>query len=121
LVLCGCAQTANPDPSPSFDGRYVGTRSSNLTDACGITAATGRTQADVLRGKLTMLLFNPGTKMTGTVGEDGNLRASGLWKSPHGFHNFTLMRGQIVDGLLSGVASDSRCVTDIELKRVGRR
>ena len=121
VVLGGCAQTSNPDPSPSFDGRYVGTRESNLTEACGITTASGRTQADVVGGKLTMLLFNPGTKMTGTVGEDGKLRASGLWQSPHGFHNFTLMQGEIVGGLLSGIASDSRCVTDVELKRVRRR
>ena len=121
MALSACAQTANPDPSPAFDGRYVGTRESNLTDACGIAASTGRTAASVAGGKLTMELFNPGTKMTGTVGADGKQRASGLWKSPHGFHNFTLMQGEIVDGLLSGVASDSRCVTDIQLKRLGRR
>ncbi len=121
LALSACAQTANPDPSPAFDGRYVGTRKSNLSEACGIAATTGRTAANVAGGKLTMELFNPGTKMTGTVGADGKLRASGLWKSPHGFHNFTLMQGEIVDGLLSGVASDSRCVTDVQLKRLGRR
>ena len=77
LALCGCAQVSNPEPSGLFDGRYVGTRESNLADACGITATTGRTAADIAGGNLTMQLFNPGTKMTGTVGADGVLRTSG--------------------------------------------
>lgn len=121
LALCSCAQVSNPEPSGLHDGRYVGTRRSNLTDACGITTATGRTAADVAGGNLTMQLFNPGTRMTGTVGVDGVLRASGLWKSPRSFHNFTILHGQIAGGRLTGTASDSRCVTEITLNKVGRR
>jgi hypothetical protein len=68
-----------------------------------------------------MQLFNPGTEITGTVGADGVFRGSGLWKSPHGFHNFTLLQGQIADGLLTGTASDSRCITEIALKKTGKR
>lgn len=121
LALCGCAQVSNPEPSGLHDGRYVGTRQSNLADACGITATTGRTTADVAGGNLTMQLFNPGTKMTGTVGADGVLRASGLWRSPRSFANFTILHGKIADGLLTGTASDSRCVTELALKKTGRR
>ena len=102
------------------DGRYVGTRTSNLTEACGITVAKGRATADIAGGGFRMELFNPGTKMTGTVGADGALRASGLWKSPRSFHNFTILQGSVADGMLTGTASDSRCVTELALKRVGR-
>ena len=121
LALCGCAQTSNPEPSRSYDGRYVGTRESNLLEACGITAMTGRTEASVAGGNLRMQLFNPGTKMTGTVGANGGIRASGLWKSPHSFHNFTILQGRIADGRLTGTASDSRCVTELALRKVGKR
>ncbi len=120
-ALCGCSATSNPEPSGLYDGRYVGTRESNLLEACGVTTATGRTAADVAGGNLKMQLFNPGTKMTGTVGADGILRASGLWKSPHGFHNFTILQGKVAGGLLTGTASDNRCVTDIALRKVGGR
>ncbi len=121
LALGGCAQTVNPEPSRSYDGRYVGTRESNLLEACGITATTGRTAADIAGGTLRMQLFNPGTKMTGTVGADGTLRASGLWKSPHSFHNFTILHGQVAGGVLTGTASDSRCITELALRKVGKR
>lgn len=120
FALCGCAQS-NPEPSGLYDGRYVGTRQSNLTEACGIAATVGRTAADIAGGTLRMQLFNPGTRMTGTVGSDGALRASGLWKSPHSFHNFTILQGRIDGGLLMGTASDSRCVTEIALRKVGQR
>jgi len=121
LALCGCSHVSNPEPSGLYDGRYVGTRESNLLEACGITSATGRTAADIAGGTLKMQLFNPGTKVTGTVGADGVLRASGLWKSPHSFHNFTVVQGRVADGMLTGTASDSRCVTELALRRVGRR
>ncbi len=121
LALCGCSQTSNPEPSGLYDGRYVGTRESNLTEACGITATTGRTTADVAGGNVRMQLFNPGTRMTGTVGADGGVRASGLWKSPHSFHNFTILHGRIVGGLLTGTASDNRCITELALSKIGRR
>lgn len=120
-ALCGCSGIANPEPSRLYDGRYVGTRESNLLEACGITAATGRTAADIAGGRLKMQLFNPGTTITGTVGADGSLRASGLWKSPHGFHNFTVLHGKVDGGLLTGTATDSRCATEIALRKVGRR
>lgn len=120
-ALCGCSGVANPEPSRLYDGRYVGTRESNLLEACGITAATGRTAADIAGGRLRMQLFNPGTPMTGTVGADGSLRASGLWKSPHSFHNFTILQGKVAGGLLTGTATDSRCATEIALRKVGKR
>ena len=120
-VLCGCSGVANPEPSTLHDGRYVGTRESNFLEACGITVATGRTAAEIAGGRLRMQLFNPGTVMTGTVGADGSLRASGLWKSPRSFHNFTILQGKIAGGLLTGTATDSRCATEIALRRVGRR
>ncbi len=120
-ALCGCSQVSNPEPSALHDGRYVGTRQSNLTEACGITATAGRTAADVVGGALKMQLFNPGTVVTGTVGADGVLRASGLWKSPRSFHNFTILQGKVAGGVLTGTASDQRCVTEVALKRVGRR
>ncbi len=59
--------------------------------------------------------------MTGTVGADGGVRASGLWKSPHSFHNFTILHGRIVGGLLTGTASDNRCITELALNKIGRR
>lgn len=121
IALCGCAQASNPEPSRLYDGRYVGTRTSNLMDPCGITATRGRTAAEILGGNLKMQLFTPDTKMTGTVGADGVLRASGLWKSPHGFHNFTILHGRVADGLLTGTASDFRCMTEIALTKVRRR
>jgi len=121
LALCGCAQTANPEPSSLYDGRYVGTRNSNLLEACGITSTTGRTEASVAGGNLRMQLFNPGTKITGTVGADGDVRASGLWRSPHSFHNFTILQGKIAGGRLTGTASDSRCMTELALRKVGKR
>lgn len=121
LALCGCTQVSNPEPSGLNDGRYVGTRQSNLTEACGITATAGRTAADIAGGTLRMQLFNPGTRMTGTVGSDGVLRTSGLWSSPRSFHNFTILQGQVGGGLLTGTASDSRCVTEITLRKTGRR
>ena len=111
---------SNPEPSRLHDGRYAGTRQSNLPEACGTPAARGRAVADVKGGNLSMELFNPGTRLTGTVGADGALRASGLWKSPRSFHNFTVLQGSIRDGRLTGTASDSRCVTELALQRVGR-
>jgi hypothetical protein len=90
-------------------------------EACGISTAAGKTEASIAGGTLKMQLFNRDTKMTGTVGADGALRASGLWKSPHSFHNFTILQGKVADGRLTGIASDSRCVTEIALRRVGKR
>ena len=121
LALCGCAQVSSSGPSGLYDGRYVGTRQSNLAEARGITATAGRTAADIAGGTLRMQLFSPGARMTGTVGADGVLRASRLWKSPRSLHNFTILQGKVGGGLLTGTASDSRCVTEIALRKVGRR
>jgi len=40
---------------------------------------------------------------------------------PRGFHNFTILQGDVGGGLLTGTASDSRCVMEITLRKVGRR
>jgi hypothetical protein len=66
-----------------------------------------------------MALFNAKTQMTGTVGEDGRVRASGLWPNPTGgFPGMTVLDGQIAGDTLSGTATDFRCHTDIRLQRV---
>ena len=117
LGLGACSATSNPDPSPAFDGRYTGTRESNLPQACGTSAAAGRTSATVSGGKLRMNLFDDSTRLDGTVGEDGAVRASGLWRTPGGFHNFTVLEGRVVGGTLTGVATDRRCVTRVALTR----
>ena len=117
LGLSACSAASNPDPSPVFDGRYAGVRESNLPDACGVSAASGRTSATVSGGKLRMQLFDPSTRLDGTVGEDGTVRASGLWKTPGSFHNFTVLEGRIVDGVLTGTATDRRCITRVTLTR----
>ena len=117
LVLGGCSSAANPEPSPLHDGRYAGTRESNLPEACGIASAAGRTSATVSGGKLRMNLFDDSTRLDGTVGEDGAVRASGLWRTPGSFHNFTVLEGRVVGGVLTGTATDRRCVTRVALTR----
>lgn len=117
LELGGCSAASNPEPSPLFDGRYAGTRESNLPEACGIPAATGRASATVSGGRLRMQLFDATTRLDGTVGEDGTLRASGLWKTPGSFHNFTVLQGRIAGGVLTGTATDRRCVTTLSLAK----
>ena len=117
LGLGACSAASNPEPSPVFDGRYAGARESNLPEACGISAASGRTSATVSGGKLRMQLFDASTRLDGTVGEDGTVRASGLWKTPGSFHNFTVLQGRITGGVLTGTATDRRCVTRVTLTR----
>ncbi len=57
--------------------------------------------------------------MTGTVGENGHVRASGLWPNPTGgFAGMTVFNGEISDGVLEGTATDFRCHTDVRLRRV---
>lgn len=118
LALAGCSSASNPAPSVGFDGRYTGTRSSNLTEECGTGSARGRVTATVARGRLTLDLFGPGSRLSGTVGEDGTLRASGLWRTPRGFNNVTVLRGGISGSVLTGTATDLRCVTELNLRRV---
>ena len=127
LVLVGlsaCAGTNNPVPVSAHDGLYVGTRLSNDPLACGIEAAGGKTSALVSDGQLSLNLFNAGTKLAGTVGEDGTLRASGLWRAPHSFIMITVLTGRISGSGLSGVATNQRCTTELNLTRqnpVGKR
>lgn len=73
------------------------------------------------QGRLRLRLFGPQTALDGTVGADGTVRASGLWKSPSGYPNMTVLHGHVADGVMTGTASDFRCVTDLKLRRIGRR
>ena len=118
LALAGCSSASNPTPSAGFDGRYAGTRTSNLPDECGAGSARGRVAATVAGGRLALQLFGPGSRLSGTAGADGTLRASGLWRTPGGFNNVTVLRGGIRDGVLTGTATDLRCVTELSLRRV---
>ena len=96
-----------------------GTRQSDRTDACGISRLQGTTSASVTGGRFSMPLFNPRTLMTGTVGENGHVRASGLWPNPTGgFAGMTVFNGEISDDVLEGTATDFRCHTDVRLRRV---
>ncbi len=120
LLLAGlsaCATTSNPVPASIHDGLYVGTRLSNDPLACGIEAPGGKTSALVSNGQLSLNLFNAGTKLAGTVGEDGTLRASGLWRAPRSFIMITVLTGQISGSTLSGSATNQRCTTELNLKR----
>jgi hypothetical protein len=118
LAVAACSAT-NPTPSSLYDGHYVGTRRSDRTEACGITRLNGSTSARIARGQVNMDLFGPKTQLTGTVGEDGRVRASGMWTNPTGgFPGMTILNGTISDNELSGTASDFRCHTDVRLQRV---
>ena len=89
-----------------------------MPEECGAGSARGRVSATVARGRLTLNLFGPDSRLNGTVGEDGALRASGLWRTPRGFNNVTVLRGAIAGGVLTGTATDLRCVTELNLRRV---
>jgi hypothetical protein len=119
LVGLAACSARDPDPSPRFDGRYVGERVSDQAEACGVARTRGTTSAVIARGHLTMPLFSPRTRLDGTVGADGTLRASGIWANPTGgFPGETVLNGQVVDDVLEGTASDFRCHTDIHLRKV---
>jgi hypothetical protein len=110
-----------PSPSPRFDGRYVGARRSDRLDACGIDNPEGTTSAQVAQGHLTMLLFGPRTLLIGTIGDDGRVRASGIWPNPMGgFPGITVLDGSISNGELAATASDFRCHTDLQLHKFVR-
>ncbi len=118
LGLAACSAT-DPIPSPLHDGRYVGTRQSDRLEACGITERQGSLAAQVTSGHFAMSLFSRRTQMTGTVGEDGRVRASGIWSNPTGgFPGVTVLDGEIRDNVLDGAATDFRCHTDVHLRRV---
>ncbi len=78
MGLRACA-ASNPVPVASYDGRHSGSRLSGDLTACGIQTPSGTTSALIAPGRLVLNLFGPDTKMEGTVGEDGRVRASGLW------------------------------------------
>jgi hypothetical protein len=118
LAVAACS-AREPDPSPLFDGHYVGTRKSDRPDACGITNPQGATSARVTQGHLTMPLFSPKTQLTGTVGDDGRVRASGIWPNPTGgFPGVTVLNGSITNDVLNGIATDFRCHTDLHLRKI---
>ncbi|MGD0104185.1 MAG: hypothetical protein ABSC06_09130 [Rhodopila sp.] len=118
LGLAACS-AKDPDPSPLYDGRYVGTRQSDKLDACGISSPHGTTSAQVIDGRLTMPLFSSRTKLDGTVGEDGRVRASGIWRTPtERYPQITVLNGTIRDNVLDGRASDFQCTTDLKLHRI---
>jgi hypothetical protein len=121
MLALGAAACSASDPVPSaiYDGQYAGTRRSDQTEACGVTRLQGTTYARITGGRLSMRLFTAKTQMTGTVGEDGRVRASGIWPNPTGgFPGMTVLNGQVADATLSGTATDFRCHTDIRLQRV---
>jgi|tagenome__1003787_1003787.scaffolds.fasta_scaffold19356738_1 hypothetical protein len=118
LAVAACS-TTNPTPSSRYDGHYAGTRQSDRTEVCGITRLHGTTSARINRGHVDMDLFSPKTQLTGTVGEDGTVRASGMWTNPTGgFPGMTILNGKISDNELTGTASDFRCHTDVRLHRI---
>jgi hypothetical protein len=118
LGLAACS-ASNPDPSPLYDGRYVGTRQSNNPEVCGISGPRGTTAAQVTRGRLTLPLFGSRTLLEGTVGEDGRVRASGIWRTPtEHYPQVTVLNGWIQDELLQGRATNYRCDTDLMLHKV---
>jgi hypothetical protein len=123
ILLAGleaCSSVMDPVPSPLYDGSYAGRRWSDKTVECGITEPRGTTTARISNGRLNLPLFGSRTRLEGTVGADGTLRASGLWPNPHGgFPGMTVLTGKIQDGVLQGVATDHRCTTELELHRTG--
>lgn len=116
-ALCACSGARDPVPSAAYDGRYAGTRESGPPEACGPVAARGPVAATVRRGALRLRLFGPGTALEGTVGDDGVLRASGMWRSGEAFPRMTVLEGRIAAGVLTGTASDLHCVSRLVLHR----
>jgi hypothetical protein len=117
LALAACS-ASDPEPSPRYDGTYVGTRESERPEPCGVTQQHGTTSARIAGGRVTVPLFGPRTLLTGTVGEDGTVRASGIWPNPTGgFPGMTVLNGSISDDVLRGTASDFRCRTSVMLRR----
>lgn len=118
LLVAACS-VSDPVPSRAFDGRYAGARVSDRADACGVTSLRGKTAARIQDGLVVIDLFSAKTRMTGSVGEDGRLRASGIWANPTGgFPGVTVLNGAIRSGILDGIATDFRCHTDVHLRRI---
>ena len=69
-----------------------------------------------------MNLFSARTRLSGTAGDDGRVRASGIWPNPTGgFPGETILDGRIGGNELTGMATDFRCHTDIKLRRLTPR
>jgi hypothetical protein len=118
LTVAACS-ASDPVPSAIYDRQYVGTRRSDQAQACGIAKLQWTTSARVTGGRLSMGLFGARTSMIGTVGEDGRVRASGIWANPTGgFPGVTVLDGQIAGKTLTGTATDFRCHTEIRLQRL---
>ncbi len=120
LAAAGCSP-ADPIPARAFDGRYVGTRQSDQAEACGVVGLKGPVSARVTGGHFFMGLVSARTQMTGTVGADGRVRASGIWANPTGgFPGMTVLNGKIAGGVLDGTATDFRCHTEVRLRRIAQ-
>lgn len=114
----GACSVSDPTPSPFFDGRYVGTRVSNDAAICGTQTLKGNATAHVAQGHLTMSLFGPKTEMDGTVGDNGQVRASGIWRTAtENYPQVTVLNGHIRDDVLDGSASNFRCETSFRLHK----
>lgn len=119
LLGPAACSASDPVPSPLYDGTYTGVRESDQAAQCGVAALHGSTTARVKSGHVSMGLFSPKTVLTGTVGEDGSVRASGIWANPTGgFPGMTVLTGRISGKQLDGTATDFRCHTDVKLRRV---
>jgi hypothetical protein len=118
LGAANCS-AADPIPVREFDGQYAGTRQSDQAEACGVAVLKGPVSARVTGGHFFMTLFGAKTQMTGTVGADGRVRASGIWANPTGgFPGMTVLNGKVTDGVLDGTATDFRCHTQVKLRRL---
>jgi hypothetical protein len=119
VLAASACSAADPVPARAFDGRYAGTRQSDQAGVCGVAALKGPVSARVTDGHFSMALFSHGTQMTGTVGADGTVRASGIWANPTGgFPGMTILNGKIANEVLDGTATDFRCHTDVRLRRI---
>jgi hypothetical protein len=121
LAVQACSPV-EPIASPRYDGRYVGSRQSNSQEDCGVTELNGRASAAIRQGEITLPLFGRDRQLEGTVGEGGNVRASGMWPQPGGRHftGMTTFTGRISGEELSGEATDFRCYTTIQLRKASQ-
>lgn len=118
LGLAACSAT-DPVPSPVFDGHYLGTRVSNDATLCGTSTLEGSATARVSGGRLTMPLFGPKAALDGTVGDDGRVRASGIWRTQtEHFPQVTVLNGWVKNDILEGSATNFRCRTRLHLSKV---
>lgn len=119
LLGLGACSATDPAPSLRYDGRYSGTRQSDSLAACGIAQLQGTLAARISQGHFSLPLFSRKTELTGTVGESGRVRASGIWPNPTGgFPGMTVLDGIVTDDRLDATATDFRCHTELHLRRI---